>query len=84
MMRRGVEEWRRGGEKRNRRKGELERRRDKERRSRIGGELVLAMQVPEIPALAGFPASVSNPKIALKLNLLSVSTSTTINYTTLT
>ena len=51
MMRRGVEEWRRGGEKRNRRKGELERRRDKERRSRIGGELVLAMQVPEIPAV---------------------------------
>ena len=27
---------------------------------------------------------VSNPKIALKVNLLSVSTTTTINYTTLT
>ena len=27
------------------------RRRDKERRSRIGGELVLTMRVPEIPAV---------------------------------
>ena len=27
------------------------RRRDKERRSRIGGKLVLAMRVPEIPAV---------------------------------
>ena len=27
------------------------RRRDKEKRSRIGGELVLAMRVPEIPAV---------------------------------
>ena len=27
------------------------RRRDKERRSRIGGELVLAMRIPEIPAV---------------------------------
>ena len=47
------ERRRREGEEVMRREGEEERRRggEKERRSRIGGGLVLAMRVPEIPAV---------------------------------